>query len=147
MSVTPTPSPEIEARIQELIELYPALADRLARQLLVTLHNKGHATIDTIYDEARGMAGEAHAGREREQADPNSPSSVRWEVDEREAVRRVTFRRAAAHLSAPEVEEALNLVRRREAAESLEGIATLPDVPARLLAERVKRFVQLPAGD
>ena len=139
------PAPEVVDRIQELMDLYPSLSDRFTRHLLTTLHNKGLASIDSIYDEARGLVGEEPIFREAED-DPNSPSAVRWEGNERKAVREVTLRQAAAHLSILEIEEALNLVRRREAAEGLESIAALPDVSARILADRVKRFCQLPMG-
>jgi hypothetical protein len=46
-------SNESSARIREFLEAYPALADRLSRQLLMILHSEGLATIDVIYDEAR----------------------------------------------------------------------------------------------
>src|SRR5687767_5476524 len=141
----PQPAPEVVDRIQELLDLYPSLSDRFVRHLLTSLHNKGLASIDSIYDEARSLVGEQPIFREAED-DPNSPSAVRWEGNERQAVREVTLRQAAAHLSLQEIEEALNLVRRREAAEQLESIAALPDVPVRILAERVKRFCQLPMG-
>ena len=132
----PQPAPEVVDRIQELLDLYPSLSDRFVRHLLTSLHNKGLASIDSIYDEARSLVGEQPIFREAED-DPNSPSAVRWEGNERQAVREVTLRQAAAHLSLQEIEEALNLVRRREAAEQLESIAALPDVPVRILAERL----------
>lgn len=141
----PQPAPEVVDRIQELMDLYPSLADRFIRHLLTKLHNKGLASIDSIYDEARSMMGEQPIYREAED-DPNSPSAVRWEGNERQAVRVVTLRQAAAHLSLAEIEEGLNLLRRREAAEQLENLATLPDVPVRMLSEHVKRFCQLPMG-
>src|SRR4029450_4682986 len=112
---TPQPAPEVVDRIQELMDLYPSLADRFIRHLLTKLHSKGLASIDSIYDEARSMVGEQPIYREAVD-DPNSPSAVRWEGNERQAVREVTLRQAAAHLSLAEIEEGLNPLRRRAAA-------------------------------
>lgn len=141
----PEPTQQTASRIQELLALHPDLADRLARQLLIMLHNKGLVGVDEIYDEARRIGGQAPLVREEE--DPNAPSSIRWEGKERDAVREATLRFAATHLTPAQVEDALNLVRRREEAESLETLANLPNVPFKLLADGVKRFAALPTGD
>jgi len=138
-------SNESSARIRAFLEAYPALADRLSRQLLMILHSEGLATIDVIYDEARLEAGEEPV--ERQEADPNRPSSLRWAAEERGAVREVVLRHAARHLPAARVEEILNVVRRREEAESLETIANMRDVPFHVLAESVRRFCAIPRGD
>ena len=46
------PREETERKIREILEAHPALADRIARQLLILLHNRGVAPIDRIYDES-----------------------------------------------------------------------------------------------
>ena len=66
----PQPAPEVVDRIQELLDLYPSLSDRFVRHLLTSLHNKGLASIDSIYDEARSLVGEQPIFREAED-DPN----------------------------------------------------------------------------
>jgi hypothetical protein len=139
------PSEDATVRIREFLEAYPALADRLSRQLLMILHSEGIATIDAIYDEARQTAGEEPVVRQ--EADPNQPASLRWAAKERGAVREVVLRHAAEHLSAPRIGEILNVVRRREEAESLETIANIQDVPFHVLAESVRRFTAIPRGD
>ena len=131
------------ARIQRMLDRYPALTDRLVRQLLTLLHTDGIATVDKIYDEARDLVGEEPVDREAE-PDPNKPSSARWEGEDREAVLEVTLRYAAEHLTMEQIEDVMYQARRREEAESLESIANLPDVPFELLAERVRRFCALP---
>ena len=136
---------EAATRIKKLLERHPALAERLTRKLLTILHNKGLAPIDKVYDEARQLGGRAPVVRKEE--DPNIASSAPWEEEEQDAIQEVTLRYASVYLSWEEVEGALNSVRRREEAESLESIANLPDVPFKLLAERVRRFCALPRGD
>jgi hypothetical protein len=133
------------ASIREFLEAYPALADRLSRQLLMILHSEGLSTIDVIYDEARLRAGEEPVVRQ--EADPNQPSSLRWDAEERGAVREVVLRHAAKLLAPARIDEILNVVRRREEAESLETIANMRDVPFHVLAESVRRFCAIPRGD
>ena len=132
-------------RIRGILDSHPALADRLVRQLLTLLHTRGIATVDKIYDEARLLSGGEPLDREAEE-DPNSPSAIRWEGEEQQAVLEVTLRYAASHLSPKQIDDLFYQVRRHEAAESLESIANLPDVPFRLLADRVRRFCALPEG-
>lgn len=129
--------------IRDTLDNYPALTERLVRQLLTLLHTEGIATVDEIYDQARQLAGEEPVDRETEQ-DPNAPSEIRWEGKERSAVLHVALRHASRHLSAEQAQALVFQVRRREEAESLESIANLPGVPFRLLADRVRRYCALP---
>jgi hypothetical protein len=138
-------SPGAQSKIEEFLLAYPALADRLARQLLMVLHNEGLATVDAVYDEARQMTGEGPAAPE--EADPNRPSTLRWAGKERDAVREVVLRHAAAHLSEDRIGEILNVVRRREEAESLETIANIQAVPYHVLADTLRSFCAIPRGD
>jgi hypothetical protein len=133
------------AEIRRVFERYPGLVDRIVRQLLTVLHRRGIATVDQVYAEARRLAGEEPVPRELEE-DPNAPSSVRWMDEEREAVTEITLRYAAERLDLAEILQVVNQVRRREEAEDLETIASLPEVPFGLLADRVRKFCALEQG-
>jgi hypothetical protein len=128
--------------IRGTLDNYPALTERLVRQLLTLLHTQGIATVDQIYDEARRLSGEEPV--DRAEADPNAPSGLRWEGKERNAVLEIGLRHASRHLTAEQARHLVYQVRRREEAESLENIANLPGVPFRLLADRVRRYCALP---
>ena len=47
------PGPDVEAKLRSALTDWPELADRIARQLLIVLHNEGLVSIDAVYDEAR----------------------------------------------------------------------------------------------
>ena len=47
------PDPEACSRLERYLAEYPHLTDRILRQLLVALHERGVVSIDQIYDEAR----------------------------------------------------------------------------------------------
>jgi pyruvate, water dikinase len=136
---------ESQAKIRETIERWPGLADRIARQLLIVLHSEGLVSIDAVYDEARGSAGQAPATPRDD--DPNRPGATQWSAGERLAVREVVLRHAGAKLSADRIQTVVDAVRRREEAESLETIASVPDVSFDVLAGTVRRFCRLPRGD
>ena len=136
---------ESQEKIRETIERWPGLADRIARQLLIVLHSEGLVSIDAVYDEARGSAGQAPATPRDD--DPNRPGATPWSAGERLAVREVVLRHAGAKLSADRIQTVVDGVRRREEAESLETIASVPDVSFDVLAGTVRRFCRLPRGD
>jgi hypothetical protein len=115
-----------EVRIRELLASLPELADRIARQLLILLHSEGHVSIDAIYEEARAEAGHAAAAPREE--DPNRPGAAPWSASERDAVREVVLRHAAAALPLERIEDVVAGIRRREEAESLESLASLGNV-------------------
>ena len=134
-----------EAKLREHLVAWPELADRIARQLLIVLHSEGLVSIDAVYDEARAAAGHGEAAPAED--NPNRPGAAPWSVSEREAVRDAVVRHAAALLTAERIETVIAGVRRREEAEGLESIASLPDVSFDVLAETLRRFCQLPRGD
>jgi hypothetical protein len=142
--VASDPTPD-EARIRELIESLPELADRIARQLLILLHSEGHVSIDAIYDEARAAGGQASAAPRDD--DPNRPGAAPWSEQERQAVREVVLHHAAACLPRARIEHVIAGIRRREEAESLEGLASLGNVSFDVLAATLRRFCTLPRGD
>ncbi len=141
----PDSRPDTEATLRHALLASPELADRIARQLLIVLHSEGLVSIDAVYDEVRAKAGEAAAGPADD--NPNRPGAAPWSVTDREAVREAVVRHATALLDPERVQAVIDAVRRREEADGLESIASLPDVSFDVLASTVRRFCRLPRGD
>jgi hypothetical protein len=66
---------------------------------------------------------------------------------ERQAVREAVVRHAKTLLTPDRVQAVIDGVRRREEADGLESIASLPDVSFDVLADTLRRFCRLPRGD
>lgn len=137
--------PETEARLRDALEAFPELADRIARQLLIVLHSEGLISINEVYDEARAESGQSV--RAPDDDNPNRPGAGPWSAGDRVAVRDTVLQHAAALLSPERVQTVIDGVRRRDEAESLESIASLPDVSFDVLSEALRRFCRLPRGD
>ncbi|HEX4826443.1 MAG TPA: PEP/pyruvate-binding domain-containing protein [Candidatus Polarisedimenticolaceae bacterium] len=137
--------PDTEATLREALSLWPELAERIARQLLIVLHSEGLISIDAVYGEARAEAGEGAAAPADD--NPNRPGAAPWSAGERVAVRDTVLQHAAALLTPERVQQVVDGVRRRDEAESLETIANLPGVSFEVLAEALRRFCRLPRGD
>ena len=133
-------------RLDEHLTLYPHLSDRILRQLLFTLHDRGYVVIDQIYDEARSAAGRAGATADHA-GNPNVANAPRGDQTEREMVNTLTRKYAIQHLRAHEIDEVVNLTLKREEADKLRAIVTLGSVSFRLLADTVRRFCALPEGE
>src|SRR5580765_7904322 len=137
--------PDTEATLRNALTASPELADRIARQLLIVLHSEGLVSIDAVYEEARAAAGQAAATPPDD--NPNRSGPAPWSALEREAVREAVIRHAKALMAPERVQSVIDAVRRREEADGLESIASLPDVSFDTLAETVRRFCRLPRGD
>ncbi len=133
-------------RLDEHLTLYPHLSDRILRQLLFTLHDRGCIVIDHIYDEARSAAGRAAASADHA-GNPNVADAPRGDQTEREMVNALTRKYVIQHLRAHEIDEVVNLTLKREEADKLRAIVTLGSVSFRLLADTVRRFCALPEGE
>ena len=79
-------TPENEARVLTHLDghlgLRPHLAERIFRELLISLHRKNIASIDEIQDEARARLGQ----EQRTRGNPNQAARDRWDERERETV-------------------------------------------------------------
>ncbi len=133
-------------RLDEHLTLYPHLADRILRQLLITLHERGNVSIDQIYEEARLAAGRA-APSDADLNNPNVANLPRGDQSERDLVNAITRRYADTAFRAHEIDEVVNLTLKREEADKLRAIVTLGSVSFRLLADTVRRFCALPEGE
>jgi hypothetical protein len=133
-------------RIEHAFAVFPALAEKISRALMVALHSRGVVTIDEIYAEARRRIGRPLEHAAESAKDDNVQLAHRWDELERAEIEKVTLERAAETLSPDEIDDLVNLTRKREEAQSLEEIANLSQVSFRLLAEAVHRFCRLPEG-
>jgi hypothetical protein len=136
---------ETETTLRNALVAWPELADRIARQLLIVLHSEGLVSIDAVYDEARAAAGQAATAPADD--NPNRPGVLPWSAVEREAVREAVVKHAKTLMTPERAQAVIDAVRRREEADGLESIASLPDVSFDVLASTVRRFCQLPRGD
>ncbi len=131
-------------RLDEHLTRHPHIVDRIMRQLLVALHERGVVTIDQVYDEARAAAGNVDAtGAEN----PNVVEAQRGDARERDLVNETTRGYAVKNFSPHEIDEMVNLALKREEAEKLRAIVTLGSLSFRLLGDTVRRFCALPEGE
>ncbi|MFQ5494244.1 MAG: PEP/pyruvate-binding domain-containing protein [Phycisphaerae bacterium] len=135
---------EIVRRLTEHLELRPHLAERILRELLMELHRRGIATIDSIHDEARRRAGETLRDN---LDDPNQPQRDRWDEQERLLVEQITRELVGRHFTMADVDDLINLTLKREEVQSLEHVATQGNVSFEELADKVHRFCGLPVGE
>lgn len=134
-------------RLDELLSLHPHLTDRILRQLMVALHERGVISIDQIYDEARSAAGGSELSSGPGEGNPNVAQAPRGDQAERETVNSLTRRHAIASFSVVEIDDLVNLALKREEADKLRAIVSLNTVSFRLLADTLKRFCAMPEGE
>ncbi len=139
---------ESRRRILSAIKSFPTLSDKIYRILMFTLHSKGIVSIEQIQDEALAKM-ERRAGRWRKNdvvVDDNVPQAHRWDDIERKYVEKSVLEHASRAFSPEEIDDLVNLVRKRDEAQALEEIANLPSVSFRVLSNRLKQFCSLPRG-
>jgi hypothetical protein len=134
-------------RLDEHLSLFPHLTDRILRQLLVALHERGVVTIDQIYDEARAALGSDLGGGSPVANNPNVVEAPRGGQSERERVNELTRKYAAAYFSRHEIDAMVNLAIKREEADKLRAIVSLGSVSFRLIADTLRRFCTIPEGE
>lgn len=122
----------IEACLDEHIAAYPQLASRIFRQLLHELHSRGIVTVDQIYERTLALCASA--------------SATGQDLNETETSNRLIREHAVANFTTSQIDEAVTLARKKEEAEALRSIVSLPSISFRVLADRVRRFCSLPAG-
>lgn len=135
---------KVLARLDEHINLRPNLAERIYRELLMTLHRRSIATIDSIHDEVHTRLGLEVQNRA---SDPNQAERDRLDEPERLLLETITRVYVGSHLSIADVDDIVNLTLKREEVHSLENVANLGSVSFRELSEKVQRFCELPLGE
>ncbi len=140
----PNPRESVDKCIVDRIKQHPLLEERIYRQLLIALHTRGIVSIDQINRESREKAGIAHQNVTN---NPNAPAEQRMDDSHLRIANDLIRDYACEHLSVAEVNDLVNLVLKREEAQSLADVANLPSVSFRLLVERLRRFTSLPLGE
>lgn len=132
--------------IEQALEEFPTLRDKLNRTLLITLHTGGLASVDEIYQEARSRIGRpvVPCSVEDMPEDDNVQLAQRWDELEKSAVEKLTNERAAEVLDPDQIRDLIALTRRREVVERLREIASRPLVQCLDLANEIKRYCNLP---
>jgi pyruvate,water dikinase len=136
---------ENQKHLEATLARFPDLRERIVRALLIALHSRGIITLEAIHGEAQQQsAGDDGTGCG--DPDASKPAGRRWDAGERRAIAVLVKEHAARHFSREEIDDLVNLTRKREEAESLEEMANLPTVSLELLASKVKDFCRLPRG-
>ncbi|MEE9293557.1 MAG: PEP/pyruvate-binding domain-containing protein, partial [Phycisphaerae bacterium] len=130
--------------LDRLLRAHPQMVERIYRQLLIYLHTKNFVSMDQITNEARALTGR---GPRQVVENPNEPEAQRFDEVESEALHTLTRKHSNRHLSVAEIQEIVNYVLKREEAQRLADVASLPSVSFRVLADRLQRFCALPLGE
>jgi len=141
------PADDNLAHILQLFERFPTLEERVRQAFLIALHSRNLVSLDEIYRQARRRARRSTVEAEiPEDGGDNVQLARRWDDEEKRHIRDITLERVAESLSRDEIDDLVNLTRKRERAVELEEIAGLPAVPFGLLARKVRAFCRLPVG-
>lgn len=144
MTENPSHDPdESRRRIESGLAENPHLFERIQRALLILLHSRGIATVDEIHARARAHGKSSSRG---DTIDRNVQVTSKWDEREKRLIQEITLEEAARAFTPAEIDDAVNLARKREEAKTLEEIANLSTVSFGLIAEKVKAFCKLPRG-
>ena len=144
-SMTTYSENRIFRRFFEYLKEFPHLEEKLYRQLMILLHVKGVAKIDQIYAEAQKLQQELL--QHQQTSGHGSGKGDSFRPDERILVHQITLKYATEHLTEEDINKVASHTLRRDAAQALEDILSLPDVSFRLLAKKVEEFCNLPGSD
>ncbi len=137
--------PPGRAHLERRLAENPDLSERILRSLLIVLHSRGIVSVDEIHRQARARPLPAEPPPVDHQAE-SVQVARRWDERERRAIEDAVLDHAGRHLSRAEVDDLVNLTRKRDGAQTIEEIANLSQVSFGLLAERVRAFCDLPRG-
>jgi len=147
MSSTGQDRPEATRhRLAQHLNEFPEIRQKIVQQMLITLHSRKYVSMDAIHTQAREKTGFGPAANP-DLADPNISSARLWRQEERRRIEELTLEYSAQFFTPAEVDDLVNLVRKREEAHTLEHIAGLADLPVDLLADKVREFCALPSGE
>jgi pyruvate,water dikinase len=137
-------SQNVHAHIQQLLADHPTLASRFLRSLLINLHGKGIVTLEEVQRQADESLEEAQ--KRAAAADDNAPVAIRLDEEQRRRVQELTIAYAANHLTSDEIDDVLNITRKRDEAMNLEEIANLSTVSFGRLRQKIHDFNAIPRG-
>ncbi len=135
---------KVQSHIQQLIADHPTLASRFLRSLLITLHGKGIVTLEEVQRQADESLREAQ--ERAAAADDNAPVAIRLDEEQRRRVQELTIAYAARQLTTDEIDDVLNITRKRDEAMNLEEIANLSTISFGLLRQKIHDFNTIPRG-
>ena len=118
---------QVAKQLDKHLDAYPHLAERVHRQLLIALHTRGIATIDSIQDRAQRMSGHGVRGG----TDPNQTERDRWDESARTTAEAIIREYVCKHFTVADVDDLVNLSLKREEVHSLEDVANLASVSFR----------------
>jgi len=146
VSQNAAPDPDaVRAHIEGLLASHPYLRIRFLRSLLIKLHGKGVVSLEDVQRQADEST-QRETERLAAMQDDNVPLAVRLDEEQRRRMEELTIDYASQHLEPEEIDDVLNLTRKRDEAKSLEEIANLSTVSFGLLKQKVHDFCELPRG-
>jgi hypothetical protein len=146
VSRTPEHDPAaVREHIEHLLATHPSLRIRFLRSLLITLHRQGAVRLEDVQREAAASVEQQSAHLVAMQ-DDNVPLAARLDETQRQRMEALTIEHAARHLQPADIDEVLNITRKRDEARSLEEIANLQSISFGLLRQKVQDFNRLPRG-
>ncbi|MBU1700003.1 MAG: PEP/pyruvate-binding domain-containing protein [Candidatus Eisenbacteria bacterium] len=144
---------EKRRHIEGILKRFPELSKRISRTLLITLHSRGIISVDEAHRLARGRARGKGSGKASENIkasdnlhNDNIQLVQRWDEKEKRQIHEITLDYAAEYFTEVEIDDLVNLTRKREEAQTLGEIADLASVSSGLLIEKIKSFCRLPKG-
>ena len=134
---------ESRRRLDSGLATHPHLVVRVHRALMILLHSRGVATVDSIHAQARDPIAPPSPA---DTVEDNFQMGSRWGDDEKRRVQEIVTEKAVRAFTPEEIDDVLNLALKREEARTLEEIANLSTVSFGLIAEKVRAFCDLPRG-
>ena len=128
------------AYLSRYLKEHPHLVNKIHQQLLISLHTKNFISINQIYNEALG----SKAHKLMNSLDPNQGIAIRWDNKLRASIHSIVQKYSAMFFTTKEIENIVNLVRKREEAQTLDDITKLPGISFKVLAMRLKEYCSLP---
>ncbi len=132
----------VRAHIEHLLTTHPTLRVRFLRSLLIAMHSKNVLSLE----EVQRQADESVQVNTTQAGDDNVPLATRLDEAQRRKVQELTIDHAARHLSIAEIDDVLNITRKRDEAMNLEEIANLSTISFGLLRQKVHDFCSIPRG-
>jgi pyruvate,water dikinase len=141
MESSPSLHDYLEARLAEQSDL----RDRVCRAFLIELHSRGIVSVDEIHRQAKSRRRRESAPAAN-QLDESVQVVRRWDETEKATINTLILDFAARTFRREEIDDLINLTRKRDEAQTLEEIANLPAVSFGLLADKIRSFSRLPRG-
>jgi len=131
--------------LEGILKRFPELSKRISQTLLITLHSRNIISVDEIHRLSRGKAQKDTTASDNLHNE-NVQLVQRWDEKEKRRIHEITLDSAAEYFTRAEIDDLVNLTRKRDEAQTLGEIADLASVSSGLLIEKIKSFCRLPKG-